>query len=91
MTVTVNIYITSAGTTRAFLLRDEEGIYPEVIGVGRTLPSAIRDYADCFNGRPSRPGEQDSTTISPSDILPSRRVVQRFPEIWHLCGCECGK
>ena len=49
MKLKVNIYITAAGATRAFLLRDEEGSYPAVIGVVRTLPSAIRNYAACFN------------------------------------------
>lgn len=48
MQVKVNIYITAAGATRAFLLRDEEGSFPEVIGVGRTLPAAVSDYVDCF-------------------------------------------
>lgn len=90
MKLKVNIYITAAGATRAFLLRDEEGSYPEVIGVGRTLPSAIRDYAACFNERTSRLPETERVRISPSDILPSRKMVQHFPEIWRLLGCKCG-
>ena len=45
MQVKVNIYITAAGATRAFLIRDEEGSFPEVIGVGRSLPAAVADYA----------------------------------------------
>lgn len=91
MQITVNIYITSAGATRAFLLRDEGGSYPEVIGVGRTLPAAVADYAACFNERLSHLPESERAIISPSDIVLSRRMLQRFPEIWHLCGCESGK
>lgn len=91
MQVKVNIYITAAGATRAFLIRDEEGSFPEVIGVGRSLPAAVADYAACFNERQSRLPETERTRLTPSDVLPSRRMVQRFPDIWHLIGCKCGE
>ena len=96
MQVKVNIYITAAGATRAFLIRDEEGSFPEVVGVGRSLPAAVADYAACFNERrvlfaENRLPEAERTRLSPSDVLPSRRMVQRFPDIWHLIGCKCGE
>ena len=91
MQIKVNIYITAAGATRAFLLRDEGGAFPEVIGVGRSLPAAISDYASCFNSIQERLPETERIHLSPSDILPSRRMVQRFVSVWHLLGCENGK
>ena len=91
MQIRVNIYITAAGTTRAFLLRDEGGAFPEVIGVGRSLPAAICDYAVCFNSLQERLPETQRIRLSPSDILPSRRMVQRFVCIWRLLDCEPGK
>ena len=91
MQVNVNIYISAAGSTRAFLLRGEEGSFPDVIGVGRSLPAAVSDYAACFNERQSRLPEAERVSLSPSDVLPSRRMVRRFSDFWHLIDCKSGK
>lgn len=88
MQITVHVYITASGDTRAFLLRDAQARYPGVIGVGRSLPAAVRDYADCFNAVQSILPEEERIVLSPSDVLPSRRVVRRFPEIWSVLSSE---
>lgn len=91
MQIRVNIYITAAGMARAFLIQDEKARYPEVIGVGRTLPSAVLDYAACFNQRQAVLPEAERTILSTADILPSRRMVRRFRELWALACCQNGE
>lgn len=91
MQIRVDIYITAAGATRAFLLRAEGGAYPEVIGVGRSVPAAVRDFADCFNAVQSSLPEGERVSLSPSDVLPSRRIAKHFAELWELFCCKNGK
>ena len=83
MQVKVNIYITAAGATRAFLLRDEEGSFPEVIGVGRTLHATVTDYADCFQSVQKHKPENERVSLLASDVLLSRHFVRRFSTIWN--------
>lgn len=82
MHIRVNIFITAAGKTRAFLLQDEKARFPEVIGVGRTVPAAIADYVACFNAKQAVLPEEERSIISTSDILLSRRLIRRFHEFW---------
>ncbi len=86
--MTVNIYICSAGKTRAFLLRDKGGSFPEVIGVGRTIPSAILDYVACFNERLAQLPEDGRVTLQTADILLAKRLVRPFRSPWFLLSCQ---
>ena len=91
MPIKVNIFITAVGQSRAFLLKDEKALFPGVIGVGRSIPSAVADYVACFNEKQAVLPEVERVILSTSDVLPSKRVVKRFPELWSLLGTDALK
>ena len=86
--ISFNIFISTVGKTRALLLQDEKALFPEVIGVGRSIPSAIADYVACFNEKQAGLPEGERVTLSTSDLLPSKRVVKRFPDLWSFLGAD---